>query len=150
MDADACPVKEEILEVTEAYQIETIFVASYQHHSTRLSGNWVYVDPDREAADLYIVNHVNKGDMVVTQDMGLAGLLTQRGVYVLTSRGKPIHEGNILSLLDQRYVSKKLRDQGHRTKGPKALTKEDKSLFKEGLINWIVSLRPHEDEDVEN
>jgi uncharacterized protein YaiI (UPF0178 family) len=104
-------------------------VASYQHYSTHTKGNWIYVDPDREAADLYIVNHVRSGDLVVTQDMGLAGLLTQRDIRVLTPRGKNINEGNIMGLLDQRYISKKWREKGHHTKGPKAMTNEDKVLF---------------------
>lgn len=103
------------------------------------------MDPDREAADLYIVNHVKKGDLVVTQDMGLAGLLTQRGVYILSPRGKPIHEGNISNLLDQRYLSKKWREQGHRTKGPKALTQADKSLFRKALTNWVEALKAGDD-----
>ncbi|WEG14245.1 DUF188 domain-containing protein [Pullulanibacillus sp. KACC 23026] len=123
--------------VANHYRIQVLFVASYQHHSTKVSGQWVYVDPDREAADLYIVNHVSTGDLVVTQDMGLAGLLTQRGVYILTPRGKSIHEGNISSLLDQRYISKKLREKGHRTKGPKAMSSEDKAVFKNALIEWV-------------
>lgn len=121
-------------------------MASYQHHSTKVSGKWVYVDPDREAADLYIVNHVNKGDLVITQDMGLAGLLTQRGVYILSPRGKPIHEGNISSLLEQRYLSKKWREKGHRTKGPKAMSLEDRSLFKKALLNWMESFQSGDDE----
>ncbi len=145
MDADACPVKDEILEIASLYGMESIFVASYVHHSTRYDGDWVYVDPDREAADLYIVNHIQRGDLVITQDMGLAGLLTQRGVYVLTARGKPINEGNIASLLDQRYVSKKLRDQGQRTKGPKAMTSEDKQSFRKALEEWVLLRRRGDD-----
>lgn len=145
MDADACPVKDEILELSSHYDVESIFVASYVHHSTRYRGEWIFVDPDREAADLYIVNHVNRGDLVITQDMGLAGLLTQRGVYVLSNRGKTIDEGNIATLLDQRYASKKMREQGKRTKGPKAMTSEDKQSFTKALEEWVL-LRRHGDD----
>ena len=140
MDADACPVKDELLEVSLAFDIPTIFVASYQHYSTQSKGTWIYVDPDREAADLYIVNHVRTGDLVITQDMGLAGLLTQKAISVLTPRGKIINEENIMGLLDQRYLSKKWREKGHHTKGPKAMTNEDRLRFKQALMEWVGSL----------
>jgi hypothetical protein len=135
--------------VGQRFDIPTTYVASYQHYSTQSKGNWIYVDPDREAADLYIVNHVRSGDLVVTQDMGLAGLLTQKEISVLTPRGKKINEENIMGLLDQRYLSKKWREKGHHTKGPKAMTSEDKARFKKALLEWVRSVS-HGDECSEN
>ncbi|WKB37262.1 DUF188 domain-containing protein [Terrilactibacillus sp. S3-3] len=56
-------------------------MASYAHYGSDRQAAWIFVDPDREAADLYIVNHAKRGDVVVTQDMGLASLLTNKGNF---------------------------------------------------------------------
>jgi uncharacterized protein len=72
VDADACPVKEEIASFAESFHIKSLFVASYAHLANQ---PWVYVDPDKESADLYIMNHVKNNDAVITQDIGLASLV---------------------------------------------------------------------------
>lgn len=88
VDADACPVKDEILHCASLHEIEVCFVASYKNMMNNPEGKWVYVDADKEAADLYIVNSVKKGDIVVTADIGLAGTLLPKNVYVLSPREK--------------------------------------------------------------
>lgn len=129
VDADACPVKKEIAELCREYAVCVVFVASYAHYSLENQSNWVYVDSEKEAADLYIANHVSKGDLVVTQDMGLASLLTNKGVYVITSRGKELQEEDMSKILHDRYVSYKQLYSGQRIKGPKAFTAEDRVNF---------------------
>ncbi|GGH85004.1 uncharacterized protein YaiI (UPF0178 family) [Pullulanibacillus pueri] len=139
VDADACPVKDEISEVASAYNIEVTYVASYNHYSNQKKGHWIMVDPDREAADLYIVNHVRTGDVVVTWDMGLAGLLTNRGVYVLTPNGKEIVEEDMAEILHFRYLAKIERMAHRHTKGPRPFTNEDRSAFKKALKRLIMA-----------
>lgn len=137
VDADACPVKDEILHCASLHEIEVCFVASYKNMMNNPEGKWVYVDADKEAADLYIVNSVKKGDIVVTADIGLAGTLIPKNVYVLSPRGKEYTEENIFMLLDMRYQSAKLRRQGKHTKGPKAFTKEDRACFTNKLMKTL-------------
>ncbi|WP_240501950.1 YaiI/YqxD family protein [Bacillus sp. MUM 13] len=138
VDADACPVKEEILKCAEVYDISVCFVASYKNMMNNPSGGrWVYVDADKEAADLRIVNSSKRGDLVVTADIGLAGTLLPKGVYVLSPRGMDYTEDNISALLDMRYLSAKLRRQGKHSKGPKAFTKEDRNHFTSALMNIL-------------
>lgn len=137
VDADACPVKDEILHCASLHEIEVCFVASYKNMMNNPEGKWVYVDADKEAADLYIVNSVKKGDIVVTADIGLAGTLLPKNVYVLSPRGKEYTEENIFMLLDMRYQSAKLRRQGKHTKGPKAFTKEDRACFTNKLMKTL-------------
>ncbi|KKI88578.1 hypothetical protein WQ54_30765 [Bacillus sp. SA1-12] len=134
VDADACPVKQQIMEVANKYNINVIFVASYNHTSDKTyGGSWVFVDTGKEEADLYIVNHVQKNDLVITQDIGLAGLLLRKGVLVVTPRGKRYTEENIDTALQFRYLSAKERRSGKYTKGPKKFTDED-------ILNFITAL----------
>jgi uncharacterized protein YaiI (UPF0178 family) len=129
VDADACPVKSETIKCAKVHEVPVCFVASYKNMMNEPEGKWVYVDADKEAADLYIANSVKKGDIVVTADIGLAGTLLAKSVYALSPRGKEYTEDNISILLDLRYQSARLRRQGKHTKGPKAYTKQDRLNF---------------------
>jgi uncharacterized protein YaiI (UPF0178 family) len=135
VDADACPVKQEIMDIADNHGIEVVFVASYNHKSNNTyGGKWVFVDTGKEEADLYIVNHVQKNDLVISQDIGLAGLLLKKDVIVVTPRGKRYTETNIDTALQFRYLSAMERRSGKYTKGPKKFTEED-------TINFITSLK---------
>ncbi|MDR4888974.1 YaiI/YqxD family protein [Fredinandcohnia sp. QZ13] len=140
VDADACPVKEEIVSIAGTYNINVVFVASYAHvMSNPIGGKWVYVDADKEAADLYIMNHAIKKDIVITQDTGLASILVNRGVTVLSPRGKEFKEEDMEQILHFRFLSAKERRSGSYSKGPKPFTDEDKQhftkIFKKSLSN---------------
>ena len=73
---NSCPVKEEIVEIASTFSVKVLFIASYDHHgnnkTTYANATWKYVDSRKEAADLFIMNHTAKGDITVTQDIGLA------------------------------------------------------------------------------
>lgn len=94
---------------------------------------WVFVDTGKEEADLYIINHVNKNDIVISQDIGLAGLLIRKDVIFNTSRGKQYTEATIDTALQFRYLSAMERKGGKYTKGPKKFTDED-------TLNFITNL----------
>jgi uncharacterized protein YaiI (UPF0178 family) len=129
VDADACPVKEEIVQVGYRHDVDIYFVASYAHQTNFQRGNWVYVDSFKDEADFYIFKHAAEGDLVVTQDMGLAGLLLKQGVQVISPRGHLFKDGNMDTILYNRYISAKLRRGGTFTKGPKPFSKEDRKRF---------------------
>ncbi len=130
VDADACPVKQEIADLAAVHGVRVLFVASYNHQSSTTYGcDWVYVDTGKEAADLYIVNHTSRHDTVVTQDIGLAGLLLKKGVTVITPRGIELTEDSIETALQFRYLSAKERRSGNHTKGPKKFTGADREHF---------------------
>lgn len=94
---------------------------------------WVFVDTGKEEADLYIINHVNKNDIVISQDIGLAGLLIRKDVIFITPRGKRYTEANIDTALQFRYLSAVERKSGKYTKGPKKFTDDD-------TLNFITNL----------
>lgn len=139
VDADATPVKTEIVELANQYSIKVLFVASYNHMTSNTLGcEWKYVDTDKESVDFYIMNHAKKLDIVVTQDIGLASTLLLKGVEVIHPRGKIYSESDISIALDMRYLSAKLRRGGKHTKGPKPFTEMDRIYFKENF-NKILS-----------
>lgn len=138
VDADSCPVKEEIVEIASKYLVEVTFIASYNHVLTDvLPGKWVYVDTGKEAVDLYIMNHVKRQDIVITQDIGLASTLLNRGVYVLSPRGNVYREEDMYVALDLRYLSAKARRQGKHSKGPKPYTLEDRQMFQKVFLEIL-------------
>jgi uncharacterized protein len=141
VDADACPVKEEITGISNVFGLKVIFIASNAHRKNNPDGGeWVYVDSSKEAADLYIMNHIKKGDVLVTQDIGLASVVLPKGVYAISPRGKEFREETISTALDFRYLSAKERRKGKYGKGPKPFTTEDRerfvSAFKKILSNF--------------
>jgi uncharacterized protein len=130
VDADSCPVKKEIVEIASNYPVQLVFVASYAHMMNESqAGKWVFVDCEKEAADLYLMNHTKKGDLAVTQDIGLASTLLAKGVYVLSPRGIQFEEKDIQTALELRHLTAKARRRGEYGKGPRKFTEEDRLRF---------------------
>ncbi|CAG9619344.1 YaiI/YqxD family protein [Sutcliffiella rhizosphaerae] len=130
VDADACPVKEEISRISHTYKLDVYYIASYSHVMTnKTEGHWTYVDDEKESADMYILNHAKRLDIVVTQDIGLASMLVSRNVYVLSPRGKQYEESEMETSLHMRFLSAKERRKGNHSKGPKAFTNTDRERF---------------------
>lgn len=144
VDADACPVKEDIMNVTADFSVDVYFIASYAH-STEAPGQWVFVDADKEEVDMYIVNHARRHNIVITQDHGLASLLSHREVYVLAPTGKRYKEEDMNELLWARHLSAKHRRAGGKTKGPSKFTTKDHADFSQALRKILKNLEGHFD-----
>ncbi|WP_082686877.1 DUF188 domain-containing protein [Bacillus sp. FJAT-27445] len=143
VDADSCPVKEEIAQLASDFSVPAIFVASYAHATSNplyLQWEWRYVDSDREAADLFIMNHAKKGDIVITQDIGLASTLLLKGVYVLSPRGILFEEKDIQTALDIRYIKSKARARGIYGKGPSPFSDEERKRFVNALSAILLEM----------
>jgi len=131
VDADACPVKEEISAIAKQNNLNVLFIASYNHKPSNIKegDEWIFVDPDSEASDLYILNHIKEGDVLVTQDIGLASLALQKRVYAFSPRGTKYTEDTIDTALDFRYLAAKERERGNFGKGPKPFRENDRRQF---------------------
>ena len=130
VDADSCPFSEEIITIAQKYDTELIFVFSTSHISEYpLTIKTVLVDNQKEAADIAIANLVCSGDLVVTQDYGLASMVLARSGQILLTSGMIVTEENIEQLLYFRHQSAKNRKKRVRVKGPRKLTKEDRLFF---------------------
>lgn len=140
VDADACPVKREIFSLARQYNVESVFVSSYNHFSYDQGMKWVYVDTEKEAADLYIVNHAQRGDVVVTQDIGLASMLVNREIYVVSPRGTIYTEKEMGHRLYARYFHAKQRRQGVYIKGMKRFSDEERQAFRKSFEKILSKL----------
>ncbi|OCA91142.1 hypothetical protein A8F94_04590 [Bacillus sp. FJAT-27225] len=143
VDADSCPVKEEIAQLASDFSVKAIYVASYAHVTTNplyANWDWRYVDSSREAADLYIMNHSVKGDAAITQDIGLASTLLPKGVYVLSPKGNVFEEKTIQTALDLRYLKSKARARGNYDKGPPPFLPEDRERFVMEFVKLLCRL----------
>ncbi|RED65731.1 YaiI/YqxD family protein [Cohnella lupini] len=142
VDGDACPVKAEIARTVRGCGATALLVSSNAHVLVpEPSVEVVTVDASDQSADLYIANVLNKNDILVTGDYGLAALGLARGAAVITPRGKEIREADIEGLLEQRHFSARLRRGGVRTKGPRAFTEEDRDRFQQKLTTLLHGLQ---------
>ncbi len=133
VDADACPVIDEILAVITDWEVVLVH---NQHHELNHGQENVTVKEtgDRpDEADHYIYNHLQAGDLVITDDLGLASLVVGKGGEVLRFRGDMVDESNVELRLVQRYAARKERESSQRTNGPPAFTKADREKFKRRL-----------------
>jgi uncharacterized protein len=130
VDGDACPVKEEILAVARAKNIEVIFVVSTASYFCR---DWdvtqVLVDNLPQAVDIAIINRIQAGDVVVTQDYGLALLVLGKLGKAISPAGNVFHDQNIDRLLLNRHINFEARKAGVRLKGPKKRSAKDHARF---------------------
>lgn len=132
IDADACPVKDIVSAETKDKDIRVVLVSSIAHFSSKELADHVkavYVDAGPDAADYKIVQLAKDGDIIVTQDYGLASLLLPKGCIVLHHTGFQYNNMNMDHLLATRHISGVIRRGGGRTKGPRPLSKEDKESF---------------------
>ncbi|MFC2947462.1 YaiI/YqxD family protein [Virgibacillus sediminis] len=140
VDADASPVKQTVIHAGRQTNIPVVLVQSFAHYSKsdELEGvETIYVDTGAEAADYKIMKLARKGDIIVTQDYGLASLGLAKGCSVLHHKGFAYTSDNIDLLLETRYASAMARKSGKRTKGPKAFSSEDRQKFEKLLMETI-------------
>ena len=133
IDADACPVVDIAIRVAGRHQVEVTLVCDDAHYMQREGARTITVARGADSADLMLVNLVHKGDIVVTQDYGLAALCLARGAKALNQNGRIYDENNIDSLLGMRHISQKVRRAGGRMKGPPKRTKEQDEWFEQSL-----------------
>ena len=138
VDADACPVKSEIEETAKAFGVSVCMVASYDHRMQEKEGvRVIQVDRSSQSVDLYIMNHIGSGDILVTQDFGLACMALGKSAIVLSPRGEQYTDGNIDYLMERRHQGARLRRAGGRTKGPRPMTADDKITFQQKLTKVL-------------
>jgi len=142
VDADACPVKQEVYRVAHRYGLYVTLVANSRMRIPDEQRIVLKVVADGfDAADDWIVEHVSPHDIVITADIPLASRCLKKGARVMGPTGKPFTENNIGSAVATRDLLSGLRDAGEITGGPPPLKKSDRSRFLEQLDNMIQSIR---------
>ena len=145
IDADACPVKQEICKVAKRYRLNVTFVSnSWMRIPEQAAVQLVVVGDQFDAADQWIVEHVSKDDLVVTADIPLAALCVRKGARVLAPSGQLFSDGNVGGALATRDLMKDLRAEGLVSGGPPPFSARDRSRFLERLDQLIQQIkRPH-------
>lgn len=138
IDADACPVKDEVYKVAQRYGIKVTLVAN---NFMRIpSGDWVklvVVDKGLDEADDWIVEQAEKDDIVITGDIPLAARCLDKEAKVLGHKGRPFTTENVGDALATRQLLSQLRDQGIMMGGPPPFAQKDRSLFLQQLDQMI-------------
>lgn len=137
IDADACPVTDITLQLAEERGIPCTIVCDNAHYIVRDTAETIVVDKGADSADLKIANTVSRGDIVVTQDYGLAALILGKGGRAINQNGLIFTDENIENLLYSRYINKKIRLSGGRTKGPHGRTPENDRAFIISLLRLL-------------
>jgi uncharacterized protein YaiI (UPF0178 family) len=129
VDADACPVREIVVRMAKRRNISLVMVIDTSHELSADYGEVITVDKGADSADYAIAGLTSRGDIVVTQDYGLAAMMLAKGARAINQDGMIYTDDNIDELLARRYVGQKIRRSGGRTKGPKKRAKKDDSHF---------------------
>ncbi len=140
VDGDSCPVKDIIIETAQNYSLDVVFVASTDHIIKQDSNKVkvIVVDAFNQSADIRITNESEEGDIVLTNDYGLASLVLTKGCYSMSFNGYIYNNDKINHLLFKRHLVQKLKKKKNfKFKGPKKRAKEDDIRFRNNLENII-------------
>src|SRR3954447_10671687 len=129
VDADACPVKDEVYRVARRYGLRVAVVANAPLRVPAGPLIELVVRPGFGAADDWIAEQAGPGDVVVTADVPLAARCLERGSRALDPRGRPFRDSDMGAALGMRNLMDELRQGGAVTGGPAAMTAKDRSRF---------------------
>lgn len=137
VDADGCPVVKIAMDICKKNNIKMIVICDTSHIFNLEGIQTIMVDKGADSADFRLVNLIESGDIVITQDYGLAAMCLSRKAIVLNQNGMFYNNSNIDSLLLARHTAKKIRNAGGRIKGNSKRTQEQNEDFKKALISLI-------------
>jgi uncharacterized protein len=142
VDADGCPVKDEIYKVAERFQVEVVLVANkYLNIPINKLFRMEVVSADFDSADDWIVEQVTPKDLVITADILLADRCLKKGSRVLGHRGNEFTEDNIGSALASRELMQNIRHMGEISGGPQPMDKKARSQFLSELDRILHALK---------
>lgn len=141
IDADGCPVVDETLSVAKKHNIEAVIFCDTSHVFEKDGAVTVVVPKGPDSVDFRLVNAAREGDIVVTQDYGLAAMCLAKNAAVISQDGMVYTERNIDGLLSFRHISKKIRSGGGRLKGPPKRKPEQDESFSAALEKLITDLQ---------
>jgi uncharacterized protein YaiI (UPF0178 family) len=142
IDADACPVKEEVYRVAGRYRLKVYVVAnSFMAVPSDPLVERVIVTDGFDAADDWIADRANRSIIVITTDVPLANRCVKAGAAVISPTGKPFTEASVGMALATRNLMSDLRAMGEVTGRPKPFSRQDRSRFLSVLDETIVRLQ---------
>lgn len=133
IDADGCPVVDEAIAVAERFGLGCLILCDTSHRIEKDYAKTLVFSKGADSVDFALVNLVQRGDVVITQDYGLAAMCLARGARILNQDGMRYTPDNIDGLLMARHTAKKIRNSGGRLKGPPKRTAEQDKAFTAAL-----------------
>ena len=139
VDADACPCNQIIEKVAREYKLPLLFLVDSSHILSSEYGEVLIIGQGADAVDFALVNRLQKGDIAVTQDYGVAAMALGKKCYAIHPSGKIYDDSNMDQMLFERHLAKVQRKSNKRFhgKGPRKRTKEDDERFEQAFRKLI-------------
>ena len=143
IDADACPVVRIAEKIAIKYKIPVTLLCDTNHVLSSDYSQIKIIGAGPDAVDFALVNLCKAGDIVITQDYGVAAMALGKGAYCIHQSGKWYTDDNINSMLNERYMAKKARmaSSKNHLKGPRKRTAEDDKRFEESFERLILKVK---------
>lgn len=140
VDADACPVVSIVERLAEKYAVPVILLCDTNHILNSEYSEVKVIGAGADAVDFALLSQCKRGDIVVTQDYGVAAMILGKGAYGIHQNGKWYTDQNIDQMLMERHLAKKARrsKRKYHGKGPSKRTEEDNRRFEESLEKLIL------------
>ena len=140
VDADACPVVSIVEEIAEKYNIPSTLLCDTNHVLYSDYSEVIVVGAGADAVDYKLIGICHKGDIVISQDYGVAAMALAKGAYAIHQSGKWYTNENIDQMLMERHINKKARRGSHKNhiKGPRKRTEEDDTQFEQSFKKLIL------------
>ena len=146
VDSDACPVVGIVETIAEKYNVSTTLLCDTNHILYSNYSEVIVVGAGADAVDYKLISICHKGDIVVSQDYGVAAMALGKGAYAIHQSGKWYTDDNIDQMLMERHLSKKARRSSRKchVKGPKKRTEEDDERFAQSFEKMLLMAREKE------
>jgi len=142
IDADGCPVTDIAVGLARRFGVECLILCDTSHAFNKEGATTITVPKGADSVDFALVNMLRQGDIVITQDYGLAAMCLARGAVPVSQDGMIYTNSNIDALLFQRHTAKKIRMSGGRLKGPSKRTPEQDTAFAAALTGILQKTAP--------
>ena len=147
VDADACPVVGIVEKIAKEHNVSVTLLCDTNHVLSSDYSEVIVVGAGADAVDYKLISICQKGDIVVSQDYGVAAMALGKGAYAVHQSGKWYTNDNIDQMLMERHLNKKARRSSHKNhiKGPKKRTKEDDERFARSFEKMLTMAQEKED-----
>ena len=136
IDADGCPVVKLTTRLAKQSKMKVLIFCDSSHHFESQDAKVITVVKGRDAVDFELLKHMEKEDIVVTQDYGLAAMVLSKGGIAINHNGLVYTEENIDQLLFSRYQNFKIRKSGGRIRGPRKRNRQNDHNFSQAF-KWL-------------
>ena len=137
VDGDACPGISIITKIAKEYGLDVIIYCDINHYITVNYGEVRVVDSGFQSVDMKVVNECSNGDIIISQDYGVAAICLGKKANVISPKGYIYTNENIGAMLEQRHLSQKIRRGGGKTPNAKKRTIEDDNRLQNNLLYLI-------------